>query len=236
MVAAATRTVALFLDSGHTYVQRVRNALCWQLWQKQRELLPVLGAGHVAHTITSLSIDETEFIMNMPGLRGSHSVMMLHGHVFRRTRDGNTYAEEIAIPPAVLEDKTATTVLAAIKQRAGWFFPSPLPEPADAPSGPLGWVQQRGPTCAILISDSAATLINVASHLAAQARGVDDLLVLHARCLMHRMFGAFVHSVTQLDVINPMYCATCLLHKGHHMRKVKEHVEAIVRRTGQHVA
>ena len=123
--------------------QSVRNALAYFLLTEQRQRFQVLEAIVMAHPIVSLSVDETEFVLNLQGARGSHSVMMLHGRIFRRGLDGSAHGQDIMIPPSVLGDETG--VMAAMTKRAGWFY----------------LAKGRHLSCSILNSDSAATLLIV---------------------------------------------------------------------------
>ena len=167
-----------------------------------------------AHVITTLAIDETEFSLNLPGAaKGSTSVMMLRGGIFRRFADGTCREEDVVMPPAALEDNSASTLLAAIQDRATWYF--------GVPAAKL--------SCAVFSSDSASTMPVVSEHFLVQMMDKPDELWIHARCFMHKLWGAFSSSTTDLDIINPMYCCTCLSQKTTFMSKVRKAVRSIVR-------
>jgi hypothetical protein len=208
----AARARAIFFRSSHGYIAKVQAAMCAFLHRSVRERLAAKSERAFAHRIVCLAVDETEFHLKAKGDRGKHSVMMLHGRVFTRTTDGIPEIEEVPLPPALLLDITAPTLYAAIKDRAfHWTLKSD--------GVPL--------SCSIFTSDSASSLLNVAEHMALKCD--PNHLFIHGRCLMHRLWGAFSATVSRLDVVNPMYNATCIMHRSGTMQKVRGAVQRVVR-------
>ena len=85
----------------------------------------------------------------------------------------------------------------------------------------------------VLNTDSAKALIKTAACLA-EVAGTDSTIALkhprfmHARCMMHMMFAAFVYMVSELDIINPMYCATVRANKGDVKRGFRDLIKASI--------
>jgi hypothetical protein len=214
--AASVRVFAGFFRASHGYVGRVRQAVAAWLYDAQirmhRERSTTGPA--VTHRITTLSVDETEFQLLMGRDHGTVPVMMLHGSLFDRLIDQTCRHEDVALPPAALEDQTGKTLLASIMSRAAFLFD-------EAPT--------VGLRCTILCSDSAATLVNLGHHFQLAARSSPKHVFLHARCYMHRLWGAFSAAIQGLEVINPMFSATCLTHKVGMMVKIRQAVRVVVR-------
>ena len=221
--AASARVFAGFFRASHGYVGRVRRAVAAWLYDAQIRMHRERSTtGHaVTHRVTTLSVDETEFQLLMgrdPATvgrdRGTVPIMMLHGSVFDRMTDQTCRHEDVALPPAALEDQTGKTLLASIMSRAAFLFDE---------------VQGAGLRCTILCSDSAVTLVNLGHHFQLSTKSLPNHVFLHARCYMHRLWGAFSAVIQDLQVINPMFSATCLTHKVGMMLKIRQAIRMVVR-------
>eukprot|EP00969_Alexandrium_andersonii_P151249 6687708-Alexandrium_andersonii.AAC.1 len=53
------------------------------------------------------------------------SVCMLHVRLLDRFVSGERRLREVAVPPAVLEDTTAESILGAVRTRLGWCLRTP---------------------------------------------------------------------------------------------------------------
>ena len=148
---------------------------------------------------------------------GSHHLMMLAARTLTRTAGGGKQTVDVMLPPAVLCDITARTILAALKSRVHQLMPL-----RSTPNSVQGVV--------ILNTDSHSALKRVANHYASLARSGDFPLLLHGRCMMHMFFTGLTSMLSHLQLISPMFCSTILLHKGGNMRNLREQVRAHVAR------
>lgn len=214
--AASVRLFSSFFRASHGYVGRIRQAVAAWLYDAQVRMYEERNTRGqpVAHRITTLSVDETEFQLLIGHDHGTVPVMMMHGSVFDRMADQTCRHEDVALPPAALQDQTGKTLLTSIMGRAAFLFDE---------------IQGASFRCTILCSDSAATLVGVGHHYQLATKCSPTHVFLHARCYMHRLWGAFSGAIQGLEVINPMFSATCLTHKVGMMVKIRQAVAVIVR-------
>jgi hypothetical protein len=145
-------------------------------------------------------------------------------HLPPRYNLGDKYHTEIMVPPAILMSQHAECVLAAIMTRCSDFL----------------WPAPRANRAVVLIlaSDSHKALVRLAMHWANQANselpdGHGQLsqarFFLHARCMMHLGLASVTNLLKKLDIINGVFCATHLLHRGKTMDQVRLRVRALIR-------
>ena len=80
----------------------------------------------------------------------------------------------------------------------------------------------------MFVSDSAKPMIKLACR---QAMPADtDHMSVHTRCMQHMTFAAFVYTVSDLKVINDMYCSTLIAHKAHTMKRLRQSVKELIRK------
>ena len=155
-------------------------------------------------------MDETEHMLRVDGDIGTHNVMMLHARLLRRWFSGQVTRHDIMIPPALLSDQGAETLAAAIERRAGPFLVS----------------GGNARSVTVLGSDSAKALVKLAGNRGQAA--TSDHMSVHSRCMMHMIFSAFVYTISDLQVINDMFCATTLTHKGLVMKELRTSVRKYI--------
>ena len=141
--------------------------------------------------------------------------MMLSGRMLRRSLSSDATITDLTLPPAVLQDITARTLLAAITARVQPYMP-----------------QQVGDVslCSVLVfnTDSHSALKKVANHFASAARAGTGPWSVHGRCMMHMFFSALASTVAPLGLANPMFCSTILLRKGANMRNLRLGVRKLI--------
>jgi len=137
-------------------------------------------------------------------MRALTQIVMLHDRVRSRFQYGRHCHEDISVSPAILADISARTLLSAITTRCPWFLKLP---------------RGRSLFVMILWSDSAPALLSVAKHYCAVAGGNPYMLFIHALCFMHKLWGAFAATIEHLQVMNLMFCSTCLTHRPGLMHK-----------------
>ena len=197
----------------------VRSGVAQWLQEMQQERVEASNRPDVAHHISVIAVDETEFPLNVPSAdsgvssdRGANHVMMLHGSLRNRFRDGSSQTEEIAVSPAIVADITGKTLLSAITRRCPWLLQA----------------LKSGKHVIILCSDSAKSLLLAAKHYVLITAALPDSIFLHARCYMHKLWGAFASMIGKLSIINPMFSATCLTHRPGTMHRMRQNVRAVV--------
>ena len=80
--AISASVVSAVLTCSHRHVQKVRNATAQAYVEKQGAKLDSLG--NVRYQIVELSLDETEHPVTVDGETETHTILMMHGKIFRR--------------------------------------------------------------------------------------------------------------------------------------------------------
>ena len=183
--------------------------------QQEKEVLASVGAGK--HTIMRIALDETETLVLVEKSNFSHHMLMLHLNVFFRAIDGSVTEHSVAVPPYIIEDQSTECVLDALQDRFGKLVFS---------SGPTDCVK-----VIILNSDSHKALIRLGKHMTESLAGPSTrCITVHGRCQMHQYFSCLARMVKGFDLINGMFCATCLLHRGATMKGLQKAVHADIKR------
>ena len=104
----------------------------------------------------------------------------------------------------------------------------------------LQWRSSPTRDTLVLNTDSAKALVKTAAGIAANSgKALTEALrhpnLIHARCMMHMMFAAFVYVVSSLDIINPMFCATVRANKGETKRGVRQIAKEIIKAMLNHI-
>jgi hypothetical protein len=128
-----------------------------------------------------------------------------------RSLDGTVIKNDVAVAPVVIEDTTAESINAGIEERTGSLeLPTPVGETVRRPTKVLG-------------SDSAKSLIRLATHYATEAcRFHGKAMFIHGRCMMHMLWAALAAMLAVAGMTTAMFCATVLIRKGHNMKLLKQ--------------
>lgn len=188
----STRGFALFSRSGHSHVQRVRNALAEAYMRHQQVALEsMVSEGAGSCIILELSFDETEQACSTDFRNEIVHVMTLHGRLLRRCGN-DTERFELVLPPCVVESTASEHILAAVRQRL----------PLDLEALP-NLAQQ---VVLLLNSDSGSSCLRLGRHLAATL----PVPVLQSVCRMHQASLALLAILVLGRLPSPLFCA-CLL-------------------------
>ena len=106
--------------------------------------------------------------------------------------------------------RTRHTLYTKIRKRCGYLF-------VEDDSG----VDE----CTVLVSDSAKSLIKLAAGNVELIKDNQLKSLLSSRCNQHRFFSAVAHMTCHnLNIMNDLFCATCLLNKGKTKRILHAHI------------
>ena len=179
------------------------------------------GGKSKKHSIARIALDETETSVLVRRSLFTHHLLMLHLNVFFRGRDGSVIEHSVAVPPCFLEDQSSECVLDALQHRFGRLM-----VPGGAANDDVDSL-----SVIILNSDSHAALIRLAKYMTAALAGTSKrCITVHSRCQMHQFFACLARMVRSFDLIDGMFCATCLLHRGGTMKALQKEVHADIKR------
>lgn len=208
--SASSRMLASCFESGHGHIADVRACMAQYILHRQIASLNNVAVGSLLHRVINLAMDETEMQIFADKQQLIKSVCMLHARVRHRFANGECQQQELALPPAVLEDTTSQSLLGAIESRASFCFTN------------LGAI----PTVICFNSDKAKALLKLGRHLAAAANSSRTRLFMAMNCMMHMMWAALSSALAALDLCSALYCASILLHRGNNMALLRTAVRA----------
>ena len=206
--AISASVVSAVLTSSHRHVQKVRNATAQAYVEKQGAKLDSLG--NVRYQIVELSLDETEHPVTVDGETETHTILMMHVKIFRRD-EHQGHCNDVIIPPALLSDTKSSTLLAAIRKRTGAWL----------------WNPRVEHSVLIMNSDSAKAMIKTSKMLAQSCS--PTFSVIHNFCCMHMLWAAIMAMMRVYDLVNGIFCATCLMHKARNRSRLRLALRAHLR-------
>ena len=127
---------------------------------------------------------------------------MMHGRVLHRTADQKDIREVVIAPSLIANTRTAT-LLKALRLRAIHLL----------------WPQGSGLRVVIMCSDSAKSMLKLARGIAHFAD--PDTAVMHTFCCMHMLWASIMAMLNAYQLVNGIFCATCLLHKARNRRHLR---------------
>ena len=128
------------------------------------------------------------------------------------------------VPPSILVNQSAESVLAAVEQKCSAFM---WPAPGTLRAAVL-----------VLVSDSHKALVRLSMHFANACNAAlpagdvpvqEAHMFVHCRCMMHLGFASVTTMLRAMEIINGTYCATLLLRKGQSQTKLKQKVRLLIR-------
>ena len=125
----------------------------------------------------------------------------------------------VPLPPAILFDTSAGCMLSAMKRFTDFML---LPAHTATARPPKVMVT-------LVISDSAAACLYLGKHLDASTGDAADQVVLHSRCQHHMYWQALTSMLLPMKFMNPLFCATIILHKSSFLFAVRQGVKTVLR-------
>ena len=167
---------------------------------------------HVSLATVQLAFDETELYLQVSrrGERGFFHVLMAHARVLLVFENGTTRRDDFVIPPATIQDTSSRALNKAIMQRAAFLF--------ELPADRFVLIQN---------SDKAKSCVRQALHFSGRCQALPGQQFVFSNCLMHMAWTSIVSACSQLNITGPMFCATCLIHRGNNMVAVKKSIGII---------
>ena len=179
MSSGSSSILADFFEAAHSHVRKVRAAVAHTVVAFERLALSTLFPA--AHGVWTVSFDETDMVLCVEQLRGTHHLQMIHSTLlWRRLVAERSLVCDLVCAPAVLQCTTAAAMVAALDARCPITF------------GELA--AKAGKLLLVLSTDSANACKTVGRHFVAKAERLRATaesgrltFVLHAYCLMHQV-------------------------------------------------
>jgi len=241
--------MAEWFGASHLHLQKVRNAIAFCVFAHQQKVAK--PDSQVSEAIIQLAFDETELYSKISGSseRGFFHIIMLHARVVLVSPDG-TRRFEFVLPPAAIKDTSSRVLNNAIMQRAGFLFTLPagrvtLIQNSDKANSCVR--QASGPVCFGFVAAPDTTThppthpppttvtmpkyVPKALHFAAQCQSSNKQFIF-SNCMMHMSWTALTASCAPLQITNPMFCSTCLLHRAANMNVMRQALGDVLREPG----
>jgi hypothetical protein len=211
----SARSIARLFKSSSTTVSRVQQAVAATLMDRQKMNTSELVEPRVQHhhAVSSLMFDATTFeVQPTDGLAGDWPIMGMHGGVSWQPTRGSRRHEEVVIPPAVLLDECAATMINALDSQCA--IPIFLPD-----------------HCAkykalIIHSDNARA--NMLLYKWLESEAPTGYVVILVPCGQHNTCLCLVPMTTFLGIICPVFCLVKLFHFGAFFTGVRQHALYLV--------